>query len=255
MAISKNKGPRKTKVFQMPSGAYPYREFFPEGNVGVHSFNFDVEQILAGNEEGQQKMNMITPMVIQLPEGFQVGQLLTSDQFYLLMASRSMSFGEDYSFTTTCPSCGKPEKHTYALPDGLPINRLPDDFEEPYEFKLPDCGDTVGIRLLTINDETVVDNYAKQRKLNHEEPGDPGYKYRLARHIVHVNGEEPENMEDAVAYVTSLDGRDPAEFRQKIESATPGVRPLLKIQCPQGNCGTVYEAAFRVTAEFFRPQR
>jgi len=255
MAISKSKGPRKTQQYTLPSMGYKYPKEFPGGKVGVHSFNFDVEQILAGDADGQLKMNQITPLVIDLPEGFKVGELLVADQFYLLMAARAMSFGEEYSFTTVCPTCGALEKHLYTLPDGLPVNVLPPDFKEPLEFELPGCKDIVGIRFLTIDDEMMIANYAKQRKANHPDAGDPGYKCRLAKHIVHVNEEKPTDLNDAIDYVAGLDGRDPAEFRYQVDTKSPGIRPLLKVQCPKDGCGVIYDAVFRVTAEFFRPQR
>jgi len=259
MAIKSNRqGPRIAKDYRLPSGGYRYKGLLPGGNIKVHAFNFDAEQILAGDGDGLTKMSAIIPIIADLPQGLSVGDLLSGDQLFIVLAARSMSFGTEYSFGSTCPTCGKRENHKFTLPEGLPVNFLEEDFQEPFEVELPTSQDKVGIRFLSVNDDLSVSNYARQKKINSTEPGDPGYKFRLAKHIVYVNDPEngkPTDIQEAIDYVTSLDGEDPYEFRKAIETNQPGVAPLIKVQCPEASCGEIYEVSFKMTAEFFRPKR
>ena len=259
MAIKSNRqGPRISQQFVLPSGGFRYNGLLPGGKVVVHAFNFDAEQILAGDGDGLTKMSAITPIIADLPGGLPIGNLLSADQFYIVLAARSMSFGVEYSFGSTCPTCGKRETHKFELPDGLPVNRLKEDFQEPFEIELPTSGDKVGLKFLTVNDEMAVANYARQKKLNSIDPGDPGYKFRLAKHIVYVNDPKtgvPADIQEAIDYVTSLDGKDPYTFRRGIEQQQPGVAPLITVQCPDTSCNDVYEITFKMTPEFFRPKR
>ena len=255
MAIkSKKVGPRLFKEFILPSGGYKYGGKIPGGKIKIHSFNFDVEQILAGEGDGLLKMSQVTPLIADLPEGLTVGDLLSADQYYMVLASRAMSFGDEYGFSTTCTACGKKERHMFILPDGMPVVRFKEDFKEPFVFELPNCKDSVAIRFLTVNDDLSINQYAKQREANISDPGDPGYKFRLAKHIVSVNGTVPDNIDDAINYVSSLDGKDPLVFRSTIEENQPGVVSLLTIICPKDDCREKYEVPFRMTSEFFRPK-
>ncbi len=259
MPIKSNRqGPRISQDYKLPSGGYRYEGLLPGGNIKVHAFNFDAEQILAGSGDGLTKMSQILPIIADLPEGLPVGKILSGDQLFIVLAARSMSFGTEYSFGSTCPTCSTRENHKFTLPDGLPINYLPEDFKEPVVIDLPTSKDKVGIRFLTVDDEMSVNNYARQQKLNGTDPGDPGYKFRLAKHIVYVNDPEngkPSNMQEAIDYLSSLDGQDPYTFRSSIETKQPGLSPLIKVQCPNASCGEVYEVTFKMTAEFFRPKR
>jgi len=253
MAIKSNKqGPRAGKEFILPSGGYPYKGKLPEGRITVYAFNFDAEQVLAGDGDGASKMNGVIPYICNLPEGLEVSDLLAPDQFYILLAARSLSFGASYSFSTSCPACDKPEKHTFTLPEGLPINRVEESFEGYHTFTLPDSQDVVKVRFLTVGDDLSVDAAAKQFKMNARDPGDPGYKFRLAKHVVSVNDGLPESLQEVVAYLSELDGKDPQVFKREIETNQPGVPPLLTIQCP--SCSEQYEIPFKMTQEFFRPK-
>lgn len=259
MAIKSNRqGPRISQDYILPSGGYRYNGLLPGGKITVHAFNFDAEQILAGDGDGLTKMSSITPIIADLPEGLPVGGLLSGDQLYIVLAARSMSFGTGYSFGSTCPTCNKREDHQFELPDGLPVNRIEDSFSEPFEVTLPTSKDKVGLKFLTVNDDLSVANYARQKKLNSVEPGDPGYKFRLAKHIVYVNDPEqgkPTDIQEAIEYVTSLDGEDPYMFRRSIEERQPGIAPLIKVQCPDASCGEIYEISFKMTPQFFRPKQ
>jgi len=250
--VSKKQGPRKYQEFTLPSQGYPYNGTIPGGKIKVHAFNFEVEETLGAKGDGQEKLNKIIPMICDLPEGFTVGKLLAADQFFIFLAARSMSFGETYNLSSTCPACGNIEKTDFALPHGLPINTMQPDFDGIVKLTLPESQDDIEIKFLTVADLKEVSTMAKAMNLDPTDKENPqAYRYTLASHIVSVNGGTDFNLQEAVEYLSSLDGRDPHVFKDTIDKNQPGVASLIDMQCPE--CGEQYQMQFKMTQKFFRP--
>ena len=76
--------------------------------------------------------------------------------------------------------------------------------------------------------------------------------YRLARHVVAVDGKDVQDapIDLLVKFIASLDAKDGQELRSKINYFTPGIETGVTLVCSE--CGTRHEWVLPITADFFR---
>jgi hypothetical protein len=179
--------------------------------------------------------------------------MLITDRLFALMVLRSNSYGEEYNFDITCPSCEVKGKYTVLIPSEFPVDYAKDDAKEPFELTLPKTGIKITYRLLRGKDSKDIKNYAEEEtERNGTKDGDPSFTYRLARSILTVNGKTFDNILTALAFCEKLPAKDLRYFSTVMEENTPGILLIVKKVCTA--CGKKIETDMPITAEFFRPK-
>ncbi len=244
---------------QLPSQGLPYGGAVPGGNIEIGPLTTREEMIIAGfRESGGADMTLLIDSILKtrafFPEGFNYEDLLVTDRFFLIANVRAISFGEDYGFPWRCPCSNKVQNSRCNLPGDLKLFKLAEGFHEPFEVTLPNLG-KIGLRLLRISDEKVIDTYRQQmldRATDHDPlMGDPGYLFKMARRIATINGAEV-NLEQKLQFVGDMLSVDSIAMQEGYEENESGLSLQIEVKCR--NCGQEREITLPFSAEFFRPE-
>lgn len=246
--------PVKSMEFILPSGGLPYvgKTEVPFQTAVVKPYTFDTESILIGNLTGHEKMRQITSKVVDLPPGLTVDDLLISDQFVILAIARALTYGESYKFKAICPKCAYNESITVAIPDQLPVKKWLPETVLPFETVLPVSKDRVAIKYLTVREDGLIDAFERKASKESKDFDDSGASYtrRMAHHLVSVNTDKPQSIDEAEKYIRRLFGEDMAAYKELIQDNTCGILYEWKVCCDK--CKHDYGVTFPIASDFFR---
>lgn len=234
----------------LPSKGILYGEKLPDGIVHVRPLTTREEKLLLSSRvrSGQLMYDIVSGCIrAEDSNKLPFDQYLVGDVVYLFLMIRTATYGADYTFFPSCKYCGHGMKVDIRVPHDLGIYILEPGFTEPFEVELPVCKRKVGLRLFRISDEKDVQNYEKVRENRNED--NPGYVYRIAKHIATVDGSEIP-VDEAMRFVEPLHAMDTEAIREGIIDHDCGVDLQMDRQCE--GCGRVNEIFFEFTADFFR---
>ena len=236
------------QTVQLPTNGFFYDEDNNITEVTLRDITTKEEKMLLGSTSDNTMTNVIKACIVS-PK-FDLDDLITPDIHYLLMQLRIHTYGSSYKVQFTCPNCGNRETEAINL-DEMICYTLEEPFKQPFEFKLPVSGDTLGCKLLTNRDSRFINNMAKKlSKSSPQNRSQVSYNLRMAKQIVTINGEEM-NDGQTQRYVQEMHGRDSAYFWWKMNSIKIGYDTDIEHTC--SNCGTDFDIAMPISAEFFRP--
>jgi len=240
-------------VVQLPSRGKFYQGKLPKGEVKIRNLTSEEEAILLSPDQNRLR---ILDRVLErclVSKEVPLMKLLSADRTFLLFRIRVLTHGVDFSATMRCPSCGNQFPTSLDLAKDLRLKMLDDQDREVEEITLP-SGLDVGVRRLLVEDEHECYDYAmkhRQAKGNRRDvESDPGYQYRLAKHIATINGEQC-NMLQAMQLFPMSAG-DSQALQMAIEDFSCGLDLTLDLGCP--SCGYRFEHDFQFSNEFFRPK-
>ena len=186
------------------------------------------------------------------PKNVDIDLLHPNDITYLLYMIRELTFGPNYKKKMQCPYCGLRQdieiditEMTYEI---LDLESL----DEKLNVKLPVCGDTIQLKLLSQGDFNHIDEYIKRlvRQNKLEDPEGYKYVYRFAKMIKTINGEEKEDIKEVISYVDNLNMRDFGAIKDVLQDIPIGINTLNIRKCR--NCGEEVEVFGAAVPEFFR---
>ena len=186
------------------------------------------------------------------PKNVDIDLLHPNDITYLLYMIRELTFGPNYKQKMQCPYCGLRQdieiditEMTYEI---LDLESL----DEKLNVKLPVCGDTIQLKLLSQGDFNHIDEYIKRlvRQNKLEDPEGYKYVYRFAKMIKTINGEEKEDIKEVISYVDNLNMRDFGAIKEVLQDIPIGINTLNIRKCR--NCGEEVEVFGAAVPEFFR---
>lgn len=246
--MSDNSSKYETTV-KLPSKGIIY-ENIPE-DLTIRAMTTSDEKVIFGSTNSDALDKVIRKCVVN-PDNLDTSKLTPADMSAILIKLRTHTYGSEYTMQGRCPECNKVESYDINL-DELPITYLEDDFKEPIEVTLPVSGDVLSVRLLRNNDYKVVSSQAKKiakkMRINSRELE---FIYRMARHILQINGEDVDQSK-AQEYVSNMVGKDSAYYSWKLgEVANFGIDTSALVECK--DCGEEFELPFEINSEFFRPK-
>jgi len=239
--------PFATKIL-LPSRGKFYGEELPDGEVTIRPMTVQEEKLLLARADRQKLIDRLLQKCI-LSECIPMPEMLMTDKFFLLLSLRSITYGQEYTFTQACRSCGEKYKHTLSLPDGLVMKVANDEDVEPFDLKLPVSGKTLSLRFLRGKDEEAIDAYGKSVGSVPKEEGDVTYEYRLARHIVAIDGEPVEDTMEGLNFCRVMVGGDSLAMRREIAKRETGIELSVTSVCP--SCKEEVTASVPLTQDFF----
>lgn len=247
-------------VQRLPSMGWPYREEHPEfpNEVTVKPLSFNTHAILVTNLTSEEKMEAIVTEVAQFATPIEASKLLIQDQYFILAIARSLTFGDQYSFSAACqnPRCDHVEQAKIKVPDEVPIKwwefKTKTEWEKHVTIVLPLCKDKI-ILVFPTGDSTKAHEKATELGMAanpQEVPGRLAYLNRIASQIKSVNGGAPTNLDEARNYVRRLVGPDYDALDTAIDERRCGITFLYDIKCDK--CGTAYKTEIPIRDHFFR---
>ena len=237
---------------QLPSMGILYGDKLPGGWVEIRPMTTREEKILLSpTHERTELMAKVIEKCV-LTETIDTGELLVTDRLYLLFAIRNLTYGAGYQFTVKCPACHNTSPRALRIPEDLTLTALDATDEEPFKVTLPMSKQKLELRLLRVKDEEDIKRYTNQANSRFPDGhmGDLGYEYRLAKHVITIDG-APVTTLEAMKIFEEMHARDSLAMRLTLEKHESGLELNLKCSC--SSCGNSFEQPLPMTAEFFRP--
>lgn len=253
--MAENKRQFPTEVVDLPSKGY----FYPEDNP-LSSGKVEVKYMTAREEDILTSANLIQKGIVldKLLEALVVSDvnlddILIGDKNAIMIASRVLAYGKDYTFEFMDPSSGKTREETVDL-TSLDHKKLNfndyDKGKNEFDFDLPGSKRKLTFKLLTQRDEKAIDSQLKALKKISKGTGiDPEITTRLKASIVAVDGNRDGNEINSFVDNEFL-SIDSFAYRTYLTSITPDVDLSFSVELDDGE---LEEVAVPVTATFFWP--
>ena len=146
------------KTFKLPSAGV----FGGPAEVTVRPMTTKEEKIIYTSRDGSFLEKIVKSCIVE-PKDISMDLLHPNDISYLLYMIREMTFGPTYRQTTVCPNCGLKQEvivditeMTYEILDTNTI-------DEKLKVKLPICGDTLQLKLVSQGEFNEIDEVIKNR--------------------------------------------------------------------------------------------
>ena len=235
-----------TEVVELPSKGL----FYPEDHI-LRSGKVEMKYMTAKEEDILSNQNFISKGIVldKLLESltlnkFDIKDLITGDKNAILVASRVLGYGKDYSFTYD----GK--EHTVDLTtlenksfDTSTI--IPG--ENKFTYKLPYSGNEITFKIMDGHMEKKIEDEIKGLKKINKNTS-PELTTRFKHLITSVNGDEtPKTIREFVD--NYLLARDSRSFREHIKSFQPDIDMKINIEIN----GEIEEIELPIGVNFFFP--
>lgn len=236
---------------QLPSMGRHYGDLLPDGKVQITPWTVAQEELIARHSEGSA--GDITDQLLQsntrFPPGFGYGDLLTTDQFFLLLNLRIISFVDFMTLAYACPQCEAVEPLEVKLSDIVVRTAEPEDPDEPFPVFLPNKKVEVKLRFRRVKDLEAAASYVSKMPAATPEVR---RKFLYARQIEFVDGNSLP-FDERLAFVSTLNLLDLQAITRECERHSSGYRgtyPAVCEKCGASDTGWVPP----IHEDFFRPK-
>jgi hypothetical protein len=174
---------------------------------------------------------------------FDIKDLITGDKNAILVASRVLGYGKDYSFTYN----GKEYSVDLSILENKPFNESLVSSKGTFKFTLPNSGTMLEFKLLTeVDEEKIKQEVEGLKKLNKNSSTD--VTTRLKYQIISVDGNEDKTSikEFVDQYLLASDSR---ALRSYIKLVSPDVNLSTKVNID----GVEEDIEVPITLNFFWP--
>jgi hypothetical protein len=237
----------------LPSRGFPYvvdgKAYVPDGRVLISSMTVADEKMYSNKGiDPYDKAALLLHRTCDLVEA-KPDDLLLSDQFFLLIKIRALSYGNRYGFQVMCENCDTQFRHELNIETDMPCHVV-ETWEEPFVVQLPVSGKLVGCRFLRGADQRVIGKQVKQQHLKAVSRQDsPQFGLLLSRSITTIDG-DPVDGAGVQLFIDKLAVCDRAAITEEINERSPGFDPEIEVSCPE--CGFSHRMVVPYGPEFFR---
>jgi hypothetical protein len=227
MAEDKRRFP--TEVVDLPSKGllYPKGSPLAGGTIELKYMTAKEEDILTSRnliQKGIVLDKLLESVIVD--ENISLDNLLLGDKNAIMIATRILGYGKDYTVQLTDPSTGDKQEETFDLTkvgDKKVDSKLFKDGKNEFEFDLPSTKTKILFRLLTHKEEKEIDAELKALKKFTKDTGVTSeITTRLKKAIVSVNGDTSHKRVNEFVD-TELLSRDSLAFREYLIKITPDV--------------------------------
>jgi transcription elongation factor Elf1 len=242
-----------TELVDLPSKG----RFYPPSHPLRGKDTIEIKQMTAKEEDILTSKNLLKKGValdkllqsLILDKKINSDSLTLEDRSAIILAARISAYGQDYSTTVTCPSCGGKTKDTFDLLEKLDsVEQMqPASVDEDglFNITLPKTGWKVKCRVLNGFDEKEMMRLASSKK--NLSDGDSQLTDQMKMTVVSINGvSDPSVLKTAIE---SLPARDSKYLRTAYQDTVKGVDMRHTFKC--GSCEYQGELEVPLTADFF----
>ena len=255
MAEEKRKFP--TEVVSLPSKGLLYPEEHPlsGGQIEIKYMTAKEEDILTSRtliQKGIVLDKLMESVIVQ--DGVQLDDLLLGDKNAVMIATRILGYGKDYTVSIQDPDSNEKQEETFdltKLKDKVIDEKLFKDRKNEFEFDLPASKVKITFKLLTHKDEKLVDEELKALKKFQKGSGVTSeITTRLKKAITSVDGDQTlKRINEFVDY--ELLSRDSLALREYLREITPDVDMTFTFVSEQ--TGEPHDMDIPLNVEFFWP--
>ena len=181
-------------------------------------------------------------------KGVKQDDLILGDKNAVLVASRILAYGPEYTVEVTNPNdLDQKIRHTFDL-SKCPFKELSKDVEysgNSFEFTTPVGKNKLKFKLLTGADEKLIEKDVKQSS---EFGYDADISTRLRYTVIEVDGDS--NSETILVFTQNLLARDSVVLRNYIKEISPDIDLTSEVEIG----GEAVDVNIPLTVEFFWPQ-
>ena len=243
----KNKFP--SEVVDLPSEGKVYSKDSP-----LSSGKIEIKYMTAKEEDILTSQNLIKKGVVIdtllnsliATDGVKSNDLILGDKNAVMVASRILAYGPEYSVEIENKYTGEKFEHVFNLTD-CPFKELPSDVDYSsgeFEIKLPNSKSVITFRLLTGADEA---NIEKEIKRTTKFGTSSEITSRLRHVITSVDGNREQSTINS--FVNNLFSRDSLFLRKEIARITPDIELKQEVEME----GEMVEVDIPLTTNFFWP--
>ena len=241
-----------TELIDLPSKGklYPKENLLSSGQVELKYLTAKDEDILTNVNLLRQGLAIEKMLKSIIKSEIKYEDLTLGDRNALLIAARILAYGKDYKVSAINPNTREEEAVNVDL-QTLKHKKVDFSvFNEAGEatFELPYTKNVVTFKILTIQDDKLIDEEAKgiKKSLGY----DPGASLRLKYQITSVNGDRSSKTIRDFIDSGALLSRDSNPLRQFIGSVTPDIEMNADVTFSDGSTSNISVEMF---AEFFFP--
>lgn len=202
------------------------------GTVKITPLLFEDEQNILLMKS--QNANPLNEIIEKCVHGIDVRELLQMDKGYLLMKIKEVSYGPNYEFNITCPSCKQINNVNLNLATDLLISDVPDDLQDPRELDLP----ILGVKAIVRFPRNYEENYISDLK---------NYADNMYRFVISIDGND--NPVFISKALKMMHIRDRKLISNAINMPNIGVDPRFQFTC--AGCGFTEIRNIPFSASFF----
>lgn len=198
----------------------------------------------------QTMASIIDDCLVAKP-GISAYDMCLADYQFLLFRLREVTYGTEYSLSTTCPYCGSVNTGSINL-EQLEVVEYYDGLMSLLEVDLPISKKHVSLRMQTPRILDDVNVRSKDIRKKAKDIGDPAFLLSLTAAIKSVDGIviDPIQAED---FVRNLPMKDTNKLVSAIDKFNGGIGLKTELTTTCDICGLDYTSPFRINADFFRP--
>lgn len=236
------------RTITLVSGGYYAPKAFPNGQITVFPWDSNVDVWF------QDRMRKPKPEYILWETADKVAnlngasykQMPFGDILTVLMVARAILTDCTLDYTAVCPQCKHEHHEKIVIPDELVrAGEKAPDFKGIDQITLPESGDVIELRVITVGDEIEIMERSEEEKL-----ALPDQMATILFSIVTVGGGRPDNKEEALTWYNALSPRDVSYLHQKRGELTPQLDPELQIKCDK--CESLFVHTLDLHRDFFR---
>ena len=244
--MEENKFKFPTEMVDLPSKGLLYPESHPlaKGKIEMKYMTAREEDILTNLSYIKQGVAIDKLLQSLCVTKFDFNDLLIGDKIAIMIASRVLGYGKDYSFNYNGEEI---EVDLSQLPTVEPDEKLITKGINSFEFTLPHSGTKITFKLLTSKDEKAIDAELKNlKKINKNASSD--VSTRLKYIITSVEGEDDSKViRDFVD--NYLLARDSTALRSYIKTVQPDIKMTFTYEGENGD----EEVTVPLQIQFFWP--
>lgn len=219
----KKEYPFPTEIISLPSKGLVYPETNPlsKGEVTIKLLTAKEEDILTSTtliRKGIQLDKLLEAIVVE--PGVNVNDLVIGDKNAILISSRVLAFGPDYTVTVNDPEDNQPVETTLDL-SNIKIKEIDETLlnrKNEYDFTLPVSGVPVKFKILTHGDEVAINRDIESSQKTIKQSNEITTRWR--RIITEVDGNrEPGHISNFVS--NRLLAGDSKALRKYMTKITP----------------------------------
>lgn len=236
---------------QLPSMGRWYGDALPEGKVQITPWTVAQEEMLTRRLTGDSKdpTHDLLRGNTKFALGFSYEDLLLTDQFFLLLQLRCISFLSFMTLPYEC-KCGAVTHIDVELPDIGVKTAEPEDPDMPFDIVLPKSKIPVGLRFQTIGDVIAADRYveesAKPEQFAHR-------KFLYARQLATIDGAADRTWEEKMEIIAKLPIFDLNAIVRTCDRHSSGFRGTYPAQCSSCDASDTGWVP-PIHEDFFRPK-
>ena len=240
-----------TEIIDLPSEGKVYSKDSPlsSGKLELKYMTTREEDILMSDnliKKGMVIDKLLDSLIVT--KGVKESDLILGDKNAVLIASRILAYGPEYTVEVTNPNdIDEKTEHTFDLSQ-CPFKELPKDVDysdNSFEFITPVGKNKLKFKLLTGADEKLIDKDLKQSSKF-------GYgteiTTRLRYTIIEVDGDS--KSQTINGFIQNLLARDSVALRNYIRDISPDIDLTSEVEIG----GETVSVSIPLTVEFFWPQ-